>query len=184
MWMWHVQGHARLCIVRKWLRIICDTLYAATMTQITLPAPSHHDTLNQYPRPRTGTTTTPWTAGAMNITSLAPIIKTMRTTYIGGPDSGRTRNECWEARSTDGTWGFERIEDVGTSWRVTHLPSGYTCDTPYHSLTSARRAVQRGLTLRSMVKDCQETIRDSRLPEDMRQSAEAQLSVLLACFSL
>lgn len=43
-------------------------------------------------------------------------------------ESGVTRLETWQARSRDGLWLFERIDDVGTPWRVTYLPTGQTRD--------------------------------------------------------
>jgi hypothetical protein len=35
--------------------------------------------------------------------------------------SGRVEN--WAARSDDGTWAYERLEQAGTPWEVTHLPT-------------------------------------------------------------
>lgn len=32
--------------------------------------------------------------------------------------------EQWNARSADGVWDYERLEDAATTWRVTHLPTG------------------------------------------------------------
>lgn len=46
--------------------------------------------------------------------------------------------EIWSAISRDGVWGYERTEENGTPWHVTHLATGrwvYARD-----LSSARRA--------------------------------------------
>lgn len=54
----------------------------------------------------------------------APVTKTMYATFVGGPDSGKSRKECWEARTTDGRWLIERVEEPGTPWHVYQLVGG------------------------------------------------------------
>lgn len=39
------------------------------------------------------------------------------------PNRATQQTEQWGARSADGVFDFERLEDNGTTWRVTHLPS-------------------------------------------------------------
>lgn len=132
------------------------------MTQTTTLAPRtiHHQT----PRATRGMT---------------PVTRSMRTTYIGGPDSGRTRKECWSATSTDGSWSYERLEDQGTTWSVTHLHTGCTCDVPYRSLNAARRATASGATLRDMRRERAEILASDRWPAECRREAEAEMAALL-----
>lgn len=48
----------------------------------------------------------------------------MRPRLIRSGRTGRTlQPECWEARTLDGVWEFERLEVRGTPWAVWHLPS-------------------------------------------------------------
>jgi hypothetical protein len=51
------------------------------------------------------------------------------------------RLETWAARSTDGTWTYERTEDSGTPWVVTHVPTGGS--DLFGSLPKARRFTAR-----------------------------------------
>jgi hypothetical protein len=45
---------------------------------------------------------------------LAPVDKTRMLPTRGGGV------QCWGARTKDGTWGMDRIEDTGTTWQVVH----------------------------------------------------------------
>lgn len=40
-----------------------------------------------------------------------------------GPSFRTGRLEVWSAVTADGLWLFERTEDTGTPWRITHLPT-------------------------------------------------------------
>lgn len=133
-----------------------------TQTTITLTAPA------AFTRPARATT------------PMTPVTKTMRTTFIGDPASGRTRRECWGAKSTDGVWQYERMEDEGTTWYVTHLPTGYCGDTPYGTLASARRATRSGTALQCMIDECAEIANNDRWPTDCRAYAERQMTALIA----
>jgi len=55
------------------------------------------------------------------------------------------RPEIWSARSTDGTWTYERDESPGTPWAVTHNPTGRWDYMP--SLRKARAATASGAML-------------------------------------
>lgn len=112
-------------------------------------------------------------------TPMTPVTKTMRTTFIGGPTSGRTRRECWGAKSVDGIWAYERIEDEGTNWYVTHLPTGHCGDTPYGTLTAARRATRSDAALQRMIDECAEIANNDRWPADCRADAQRQMTALL-----
>jgi len=50
--------------------------------------------------------------------------------------SGRV--QIWGARSRDGVWTYERTEERGTPWVITHTPTGKS--TYASSLPSARRS--------------------------------------------
>lgn len=52
------------------------------------------------------------------------------------------RMETWAVRSTDGVWTYERDEDTGTLWAVTHVPTGRW--TYYPSLPKARKDTADG----------------------------------------
>lgn len=56
------------------------------------------------------------------------------------------RPEAWEARSSDGTWLYSRLEISGTPWEVRHLPTGTACDW-YGTLSAARAATADGSAL-------------------------------------
>jgi hypothetical protein len=58
--------------------------------------------------------------------------------------SGRVEN--WAARSDDGTWAYERLEQAGTPWEVTHLPTG-TAGPWYGTLPAARAGTADGSAL-------------------------------------
>jgi hypothetical protein len=51
------------------------------------------------------------------------------------------RLEVWAARSTDGLWTYQRAEDAGTPWVVTHVPTGHW--DLFGSLPRARRFTAR-----------------------------------------
>ena len=79
-------------------------------------------------------------------TNLAPVTKTYFETFIGGPDSGRTRKECWRAVTRDGRWLIERIEDTGTPWVVVELVNGKAVREAgmFGTLRRARLAIAAG----------------------------------------
>lgn len=56
--------------------------------------------------------------------------------------------EIRACRSLDGVWLYARHEDTGTTWTVTHLPTGRTLDLAATSLPQARRDTFDGTTLR------------------------------------
>lgn len=53
------------------------------------------------------------------------------------PGTRVSDREIWEARSIDGTWTYERLEEEGTPWLVLHTPTGYM--DYFASLSKARR---------------------------------------------
>ncbi len=59
------------------------------------------------------------------------------------------RMEIVSVRSADGVWLYERQEDVGTSWIVTHIPTGRSLDFE-PSLRLARIGTLTGWTLRQL----------------------------------
>lgn len=64
---------------------------------------------------------------------------------------GARRDEIRAARTADGIWDIVREEDEGTTWTVTHRPSGR--DVPcYPSLRRARIAIASGEALREAEK--------------------------------
>jgi hypothetical protein len=111
---------------------------------------------------------------------MTPVVRQTTITYIGGPSSGRTRRECWNATSEDGTWDYSRIEDDGTNWYVTHNPTGYQGDQPYLTLDSARRATCSGAALDQMIVECEQIVGNDRWPADCRADAETSLFQLRA----
>ena len=80
--------------------------------------------------------------------------KIMRPTFVGGPDSGRTRKECWGATSTCGTWKYDREDAPGTPWTITHIPTGRTLAAT--SLLAARRWTGSGNAVEEI---CRQLIR-------------------------
>ena len=54
--------------------------------------------------------------------------------------------QSWSAKSRDGVWDYERMEDVGTLWDVTHLPTGLPAGF-YGTLGAAREATANGSAL-------------------------------------
>ncbi len=78
--------------------------------------------------------------------NLAPVVKTMHSTFVGGPASGKTRKECWKAKTTDGRFLIERLELTGTPWEVYELVDGKpvrSCGW-FGTLRSARVAITAG----------------------------------------
>ena len=79
---------------------------------------------------------------------LRPITKDYAGT-LRQDGSGRIlRRECWGATTTDGEWGFLRVEETGTPWLVIHHPSTDHHETAtcwFGTLKSAREAVERGI---------------------------------------
>ncbi|HEX4622308.1 MAG TPA: hypothetical protein VH208_12140, partial [Myxococcaceae bacterium] len=66
-----------------------------------------------------------------------------------GGRSVTPHRECWGARTADGVWSFERVEEPGTPWLIYHLPS--LADGSYlgvvaseTTLDGCRRAVASG----------------------------------------
>lgn len=59
------------------------------------------------------------------------------------------RLETWEAKSADGMWTFERLDDEGTPWIAMHA-CGIDVRTYFGTLHSARRSVASGLALRDI----------------------------------
>lgn len=55
-----------------------------------------------------------------------------------------TRPECWGARTADGIWVFDREDEPGTPWTVTHLPTRTVVCTYLGSLRQCRRYVAAG----------------------------------------
>lgn len=81
---------------------------------------------------------------------LRPITKDFATTLrvCGYAAGAPLRRECWGAVTTDGEWGFERIEEVGTPWIVVHhprTPEAETITCWFGTLKAARQAVERGI---------------------------------------
>lgn len=74
--------------------------------------------------------------------TLIPIKKTRFNHRIIGNDPTHLtpHKECWAAVSEDGIWAFERIEEPGTPWITTHVPSGRVMDRS-GNLTKARKYV-------------------------------------------
>ena len=80
-------------------------------------------------------------------TVLRPIVKDYATT-LRLSNGQPLRRECWGATTTDGEWGFERIEEPGTPWivvRFPRTPQAETVVTQFGTLKAAREAVERGL---------------------------------------
>jgi hypothetical protein len=63
-------------------------------------------------------------AMAATRTALTPVDITYALWFVGGPDSGRTRREQESAVSRDGVWTYQRVDEPGTPWLVTHVPTG------------------------------------------------------------
>lgn len=72
---------------------------------------------------------------------LTPVTVTAR---YRSPRTGRM--EIWGARSEDGTYAYQRIEDTGTDWTVEHVPTATDCGL-WSSLPNARRATASGEAL-------------------------------------
>lgn len=66
--------------------------------------------------------------------------KIMYPTFVG--QSGATRKECWGATSTCGTWKYDREDEPGTPWTITHISTGRTLTAT--SLLAARRWTASG----------------------------------------
>lgn len=60
---------------------------------------------------------------ALPQTRLEPVVKTMFAPRFIHGGRALTGKECWAAKSEDGVWYFERLEQAGTPWEVTHVPS-------------------------------------------------------------
>ena len=72
--------------------------------------------------------------------TLTPVTITARYPSLR---SGRLEN--WAAKSDDGLWKYDRVEDVGTPWEVTYLPTGEEFLSP--SLPKARASTADGSAL-------------------------------------
>ena len=82
----------------------------------------------------------------MSAERFRPIIKNYATT-LGLSNGHPLCSECWGAVTTDGEWGFERIEEPGTPWIVVHhprTPEAETLPCWFGTLTAVRQAVERG----------------------------------------
>ena len=110
-------------------------------------------------------------------TFLDPVTKTMGTSLIGG-FGGRTRRECWSARSLAGIWGYERCEGGGTMWFLIHLPTGWVITGGYGTLTDARTAVADASALLDLWLDAQRELllRDDGEPVSNHDRARAVLT--------
>jgi hypothetical protein len=73
--------------------------------------------------------------------TLTPVNITARFPSFNG-----RRLETWSAASRDGLWTYERIEDTGTPWEATHVPTGISSDW-YGTLGAARAATADGSAL-------------------------------------
>ena len=73
--------------------------------------------------------------------TLTPVTVTSRFPSFSG-----RRVEAWSAKSDDGVWTYERIEDTGTPWEATHVPTGI-CTDWYGTLSAARAATADGSAL-------------------------------------
>lgn len=81
---------------------------------------------------------------------------------IGGL-GGRTRRECWHARSLAGIWGYDRREGGGSLWYLIHLPTGWVLTGGYGTLAAARAVVADESVLLDLWADA---YRELLLPED------------------
>ena len=73
--------------------------------------------------------------------TLTPVTITARF-----PSFRTGRLETWSAKSQDGVWTYERIEDTGSPWEATHVPTGIATDW-YGTLSAARAATADGSAL-------------------------------------
>lgn len=73
--------------------------------------------------------------------TLTPVTITSRYPSFSG-----RRVEAWSATSKDGVWTYERIEDTGTPWEATHVPTGIVSGW-YGTLGAARAATADGSAL-------------------------------------
>jgi hypothetical protein len=53
----------------------------------------------------------------------APRTALDRDATVRRPHRVSQQTERWNARSADGLWDYERLEDSGTTWRCTYRPS-------------------------------------------------------------
>jgi hypothetical protein len=72
---------------------------------------------------------------------MTPVTVTVRFPTLRGRPENRA------AVSNDGVWAYERTEDIGTPWLVTHQPTGTVLPCWYASLPKARRATADGSAL-------------------------------------
>jgi hypothetical protein len=82
----------------------------------------------------------------MTTATLVPIVKTRFAHRLRQDGTGQTlpRKECWEAKTKDGVWVFERIDgEPGTPWAVVHFETGTDVDWQT-SLRRCREYVARG----------------------------------------
>lgn len=78
-----------------------------------------------------------WTRKAPAV-PLAPVIRTRFLLTLGGA------RQCWGAVTTDALWDFEREDEPGTPWSVTHVPTGIVVDRYAGTLTDCRAYVASG----------------------------------------
>lgn len=57
---------------------------------------------------------------------MTPVLQETMETFTAplSDPGGRHRPETWRARSVDGLWDYERIDDDGTLWTVAYRPTG------------------------------------------------------------
>jgi len=70
---------------------------------------------------------------------MTPIVitRTAPRLSVSRPGTRISNREIWSARSTDGTWTYERSDEPGTPWIVTYAPTGHV--EYWSSLPKARR---------------------------------------------
>lgn len=70
--------------------------------------------------------------------------------------SGKTRREKWAAVSACGQWYYERLEEIGTPWVVTFMPTGQ--EERFGSLPKARRWTASPDAVPALRRDAQRVI--------------------------
>lgn len=77
--------------------------------------------------------------------TLPPIVKTRMAHRIRQDGSGNLlpHKECWGARTEDGVWTFERLDEPGTPWAIIHTATRIDVDWTT-SLKRCREYVAKG----------------------------------------
>ena len=73
------------------------------------------------------------------LTPLGAVVRRDTFTAPVSNPGGATRAEVWSADSADGLWRYERLDEAGTPWAVTFVPTGQSRRS-YTSLDDAREA--------------------------------------------